>query len=251
MRLLVSVSNGAEAASALAGGADIIDAKDPNRGALGAVTLGALAQIRDACGGRVPLTAALGDRTAEGDVEQSAAAFASAGASLVKIGFADAVSPGAIDAVLRAAMRGVAAAAPEASGVVAVAYADAERVSAAAPHDVLAAAARVGVAGILLDTADKHGPGLRALMSPDALNRWIAASRDAGLIVAIAGKLSAEDIGWLALMDVDIAGVRGAACEGGRTGAISTPRVSMLRARCGAVSPPRAPLRSHPLAAHG
>ena len=36
MQLLVSVSDGDEAAAALAGGADIIDAKDPVAGPLGA-----------------------------------------------------------------------------------------------------------------------------------------------------------------------------------------------------------------------
>ncbi len=37
MRLLVSVANAADAAAALAGGADLIDAKDPAGGALTAV----------------------------------------------------------------------------------------------------------------------------------------------------------------------------------------------------------------------
>ena len=54
MRLLVSVTSAAEASAALAGGADVIDAKDPRRGALGAVspqTLRAiLAAVDDARG---------------------------------------------------------------------------------------------------------------------------------------------------------------------------------------------------------
>jgi uncharacterized protein (UPF0264 family) len=45
MRLLVSVANGDEAAAALAGGADIIDAKDPAAGPLGAVTIDVLLEI--------------------------------------------------------------------------------------------------------------------------------------------------------------------------------------------------------------
>ena len=39
MQLLVSVTDAIEAAAALDGGADIIDAKDPASGALGAVTV--------------------------------------------------------------------------------------------------------------------------------------------------------------------------------------------------------------------
>ena len=38
MKLLVSVSNADEAFAAVEGGADIIDAKDPSRGALGPVS---------------------------------------------------------------------------------------------------------------------------------------------------------------------------------------------------------------------
>ena len=45
MRLLVSVSSAAEASAALAGGADVIDAKDPLAGALGAVSADVLREI--------------------------------------------------------------------------------------------------------------------------------------------------------------------------------------------------------------
>ena len=45
MRLLVSVRSEEEARAALAGGAEIIDAKEPSRGALGAVEIGVLREI--------------------------------------------------------------------------------------------------------------------------------------------------------------------------------------------------------------
>ena len=88
MRLLVSVSNPLEALAAIEGGADIIDAKDPQRGPLGPVTAEMLIRISDACRERAPLTAALGDASLEPDVAAFAARFASAGADLVKLGFA-------------------------------------------------------------------------------------------------------------------------------------------------------------------
>ena len=47
MRLLVSVRSAAEVAAALAGGADIIDAKEPSRGGLGAVDPEDLEAIAD------------------------------------------------------------------------------------------------------------------------------------------------------------------------------------------------------------
>ena len=48
MHLLVSVRNAEEAAAALAGGADVIDAKDPAAGALGPVPVQVFREIRTA-----------------------------------------------------------------------------------------------------------------------------------------------------------------------------------------------------------
>ena len=45
MRLLVSVVSAEEARSALAGGADIVDVKDPGEGSLGAPAPGALSDV--------------------------------------------------------------------------------------------------------------------------------------------------------------------------------------------------------------
>jgi len=61
MRLLVSVRGPVEARAAVAGGADVIDAKDPARGALGPVRLDQLAAIRRVVGAARPVSAALGD----------------------------------------------------------------------------------------------------------------------------------------------------------------------------------------------
>ncbi|MBM3821162.1 MAG: hypothetical protein FJW14_19395, partial [Acidimicrobiia bacterium] len=61
MRLLVSVADAIDAAAALDGGADIIDAKDPRAGALGAVPLTVFREIHARVGGMRPVSAALGD----------------------------------------------------------------------------------------------------------------------------------------------------------------------------------------------
>ena len=81
---------------------------------------------------------------------------------------------------------------------------------------------------MLLDTADKHGPGLRALITPAALAEWVTTAHDAGLRVALAGQLSIDDLEFVKDAGADIAGVRGAACEGGRTGRIGSERVRLL-----------------------
>ena len=238
--LLVSVSCAVDAAAALAGGADIVDAKDPVAGALGAVTLPTFRAIHAAVGGARPVTAALGDATDEPTVEATAGAFAAAGAALVKVGFAGvtdvdrAAALGA--AAVRGAARGSAARGSAArggalgAGVVLVAYADGDRVGSLDPAALVGVAVAAGARGVLLDTADKGGPGLLGCASIEVLVRWVGEAHAAGLLVALAGRLTPDDVARLLALAPDVVGVRGAACDGGRTGRVSTARVRALRA---------------------
>src|SRR4051812_451644 len=136
MRLLVSVTDAVEAATALDGGADVIDAKDPSSNALGAVSLETLRGIARTVGSLRLLTAALGDAADEASIEREAYAFAAAGAQLVKVGFAGISSQARLATLLSAAIRGARMANEQGgrrdgeqpvrhAGVVAVAYADA------------------------------------------------------------------------------------------------------------------------------
>jgi uncharacterized protein (UPF0264 family) len=225
MQLLVSVADPLDASAALDGGADIIDAKDPASGALGAVALDVFRDIHARVSGARLVTAALGDAIDESHVERTAGVYARAGARLVKIGFAGVTSRTRVAALLAATRDGAA----DHAGVIATAYADADRVASLDPFQVVDAAAAAGVTGILLDTADKQGPGLRQLMSSARLRSWVAAARDARLLVAVAGKLTAGDLGFVDDAGADIVGVRGAACDDGRTGRIVPARVHELR----------------------
>jgi uncharacterized protein (UPF0264 family) len=241
MKLLVSVRDAAEAAAARAGGADIIDAKEPASGALGAVDPATFHHIVAAVGDARPVTAALGDALDEAAVERTADAYARAGATLVKIGFAGVASRRRVVSLLAAARGGAAGHA----GVVATAYADADRVASPDPFAVVDAAAAAGATGVLLDTADKHGPGLPGLMSAATLFSWVSAARDARLLVALAGRLTLDDFGFVRDAGADIVGVRGAACDGGRTGRIAAARVHALRlavSRRSAPAPAPAPV---------
>ena len=224
MRLLVSVATPDEAAAALAGGADVIDAKDPTF-ALGAVPLQVLQQIHVTCAGMRPVTAALGDANDEAAVDRAARLMTAAGASLVKIGFAGITDCARVSVLLTSAVRATRA---QGGGIVAVAYADADRAASLAPEAFPEIAARAGATGVLLDTADKQGLGLRALMSPLALAAWVTRARDARLVVALAGKLQADDLAFVRDAGADIAGVRGAACDGARTGRVSAEKVRQL-----------------------
>ena len=235
MRLLVSVRDAGEAAAALAGGADIIDAKEPLAGALGPVAHHVFREICAAVGSTRPVSAALGDavdahaavvqtfRSAvNNSIEEAARDFAVAGATFVKIGFQNDTR---MESLLRAAVQGANA---TACGVIGVVYADSNVDSRVA----LQAIRRAGAAGMLLDTADKQGPGLRQLMTPSMLARLVADAHDAGLLVAVAGQLTADDLPFARDAGADIAGVRGAACDKERTSRVSADKVRMLHAVC-------------------
>ena len=234
MRLLISVADAAEASEALVGGADIIDAKDSLAGALGAVSVEALREIHAAVAGTRPVTAALGEASWEAAIERAAAAFTEAGATVVKVGFSGISSTARAAALVAAAVRGAKTGSGDRAGVVAVAYADADRVASLAPADLTKVAAHSGADGLLIDTADKRGPGLLRLVEPDALATLVAQAHEAGLFVVLAGKLTADDLPIARAAGADIAGVRGAACDGGRTGRVAVRKVRLLRSLCAA-----------------
>jgi len=229
MRLLVSVTCADEAVEAASGGAHIIDAKDPSAGALGAVRLESFRAIRAAVPDDAVLSAALGDAAGRAETGRLAEAFASLGARFVKIGFAGVVEKRVAE-LMECAVRGCQRGATTA-GVIAVAYADASRVCAVDARALVQVAADVGAHGVLVDTADKSGPGLTALWGMTQLADWVAAVHELRLVASVAGKLSLDDIDLVRHAGADIAGVRGAACVGGRLGRVSSARVRELGAR--------------------
>ena len=222
MQLLVSVRNAAEAAAALEGGADIVDAKEPLHGALGRVTDAVLATIGARVRGRAPVSVALGDFGSD-DVAHGAAAAARAGAAFVKVGFAG-CGRGLVADEVRAATESIGPAA-----LVLVAYADYDRACAPSPDRLLSLALETKAAGILLDTFDKHGAGLTTLMTQRALSNFVSTAKRAGQFVAVAGKLTADDVVRMWDTGADIVGIRGAACEDGRDGTVTVGRVRTIR----------------------
>ena len=222
MRLLISVRNASEATAALAGGADIIDAKEPLNGPLGAVSSDALHKIAATVGNAAPVSAALGDLW-EQDLVDRAVAARRAGVSFVKIGFAGMRRRQRLHEEVLSIAR---AARP--SALVLVAYADFDVANAPAPLEVLTLAAHLNPAGILLDTCDKGGAGLTSLMHACTLATFVSRAKETGCFVAIAGKLTFEDIETMHDVGPDVIGLRGAACDGGRGGVVTSARVRAL-----------------------
>lgn len=218
-RMLASVTGVAEAEVALAGGADVIDLKDPSRGALGAVHPAIVRETVAAIGGRRAVSAVTGDLPMEPErVAAAAREMATAGVDYVKIGF----FPGG-DAV--ACIRALAPLAPR-TRLIAVLFAD------RSPDlSLLECLAGAGFAGVMLDTQDKSDGRLLSHMDLPRLHRFVASCRDLGLEAGLAGSLETPDIPRLLVCAPDLLGFRGALCgPGGRTAAIDLARVRAVRA---------------------
>jgi (5-formylfuran-3-yl)methyl phosphate synthase len=233
MQLLVSVRSAAEVGPALGGGADIIDAKEPSRGSLGSVSPATLAEILVLVPARCPFSIALGDLASPEEVTTRIASLElplRPAPTYLKLGFAGVRSPEMVTRILASA---VAAAGEKgfATLVVAVAYADAARAGSLAPDLILSRAHDAGAAGVLLDTHMKDGTGLLGWLDPPALASWVVSARREGLLTALAGALTLENMNTVPVAGADVVGVRGAACEGGRGGHVTAARVRALRHR--------------------
>ena len=204
MRLLVSVVSAAEARSALAGGADIIDVKDPSEGALGAPAPRVVSEVARVVGGAAPISVALGDLP---DPRQAAAL---AGVAYVKVGLRGAAGLDRAVAMISA----VADAVGPHTAVIAATYADAHTLDPPAldPGRLPELVERTGIAGALVDTFLKDGRGLYAWLSATALAELVERTHTAGGTFAVAGQLR---LGELRRVDADVVGVRSAVCRGG------------------------------------
>src|ERR1700694_2634032 len=220
MRLLVSVRDVRDAQAAVLGGAEIVDAKDPRRGALGPVTPRALARIRAVVPPGIPVSAALGGAAA---AEWAGPRGGGVGVAYVKVGLRDVKDA---EHARARAQRAATRAAEAGAELVLVAYAAAPPAGsppALAAPDIAAA---VGARGVLLDTAFKDRGGLFDILDVARVAQWLAAARatGAGLFTALAGSLGEPGLRTALALGADIVGVRGAACDGGRVGSASGPR---------------------------
>jgi FolB domain-containing protein len=216
--MLASVTNPAEAEAVRAGGADIIDLKDPAKGALGVLDAAVAADIVRSVGKRRPVSAAAGAALgAPWVLVDAVAAMAATGVDYVKVGF----SPGKAGADCVRALR------PHASNtkIVGVLFAD------GAPDlDMLALMANNGFTGAMLDTAKKGAGRLLDHMDVAALDRFIDRCRENGLTSGLAGSLEPPDVPRLLPLQPNYLGFRGSLCQGrAREAAIDAASVRIIR----------------------
>jgi uncharacterized protein (UPF0264 family) len=216
--LLVSVRSVAEAAAALAGGAAVIDVKEPRRGALGRAPDSTIAAVRAWVGNRRPVSAALGE------LVDGPAPLPGLGLAFAKWGLARCLDL----ADWKSQLIHIAKQQRD-SEAVAVSYADWGKARAPGPNDVCDFACRHRWGVFLLDTWEKNGSTLLDWLPVAAIDRLCQQCRQAGIRVALAGSLGSEEIRRLREVQPDWFAVRGAACRGRRrTSVVDADRVRAL-----------------------
>lgn len=221
--LLVSVRSAAEALTALAGGADVIDVKEPTRGSLGPADLATIAEVVRAVAGRAPVSAAAGEL---GD--WPAAAWPGpvpAGVALVKFGLAGCGTIADWPTRWRQAITALAGDARP----VAVAYADWRTAAAPDPQQVLAEAVALGCPALLVDTWDKSSGTLLDHWPPEELAQFVRQVDARHLASVLAGSLSGDALRAATHLGPRLIAVRGAVCDAGRNGHVSLSRMQTVR----------------------
>jgi len=216
---LASVTDADEAMIAHRAGADLIDAKNPSAGALGALPLATISAIRRALPEDAILSATVGDLPCLPDVLTAAAkATLLAGADYVKVG----IFPGGLpqDSIARLGALG--------SGrgrIVGLLLADR-----APDFGLIAAMADAGFAGVMLDTADKSAGALPDVMDLGAIESFVREAHMRGIFSGLAGALRLAHIAPLVRLNPDVLGFRGALCANeNRTGRIDAASLAAIR----------------------
>jgi dihydroneopterin aldolase len=195
------VRNANEAAQALAAGADIIDLKDPDSGALGALNAEDTRQVLQMVNGRVPVSATVGEdhHTLDALLDPIRLRIA-LGVDVVKISVSDLFYRDDF-------MHEVSSLASGQTRLVAVFFADSEP-----DFGLLPRLHQAGCWGAMLDTRYKHKNLLQNRTS-DYLRHFIALCGQYGLETGLAGSLQPQDIDKLAKINATYLGFRGGVCE--------------------------------------
>ncbi len=153
MKLLISPANVKEAAEAIAGGADIMDVKNPQEGALGANFPWVIKQIKELAPKNVEVSCALGDvPNLPGSVSLAALGAATLGVDYVKVGLYGFKTAKEAVYLLENVNRAAKECNPKIK-VAAAGYADAQRIDSLNPLQIPEIASKAHVDVAMIDTA--------------------------------------------------------------------------------------------------
>ena len=219
--MLASVRNLEEAVMVYQGGADIIDLKEPNEGALGAAPLTEIHRVVDDLWEKCVISATIGDLPADQvKINEKVMQTAETGVDYVKVGmFSERHIESCLPNLIHCANKGIA--------IIAVFFADMEF-----DIDLAIAAARdARLKGVMLDTARKGSGGLLTHKNIMQLEYFVNRARQNDLLTGLAGSLSTEDISTLLKVSPDYVGFRTALCDSNiRAGSLNEQAIQTVRA---------------------
>ena len=211
---------------------DVIDVKEPDRGALGFVENPRLCDILR----RIPSTR--WSSVAMGELNEWIAKWGSESVTnsneyatsvlgklscpppkFAKLGLSHVSSNGAGDWVF--AWQSWASLLPKGTRPVGVAYADHEHCSAPSIVEVIRASAKLNCPFVLIDTFDKTLGSVFDLIPMGELRNHLSLIRALNMRSVLAGSVSVENLGSAFELCPDIIAVRGAVCAGARTSTIT------------------------------
>jgi len=221
--MLASVNSLQEAQLALDAEVDIIDLKQPSKGALGALEIDLIKTIVTAINGVCPISATIGDLPMQPDsVFKAVDDMVNTGVDYVKIGF---FPDGDWLATLQKLHSHTDLWQQQRTGLIAVLFADTQP-----DLTILSTLKNSGFKGVMLDTMDKQKGSLTQVMAPVTITQFVKLTRQHQLLCGLAGSLKADDIAKLMPLNPDYLGFRGALCnQHNRTAQLSQSAVIKIK----------------------
>ena len=200
---LASVQSLEEARTLLPALPDILDMKDPSKGALGALSVELVSSIVSLIDKRCLTSATVGDLPMDAKViGEAMIAMVATGVDYVKIGiFPD-------DKLIDCIQQLETVVKKLEKPVIAVLFADKNP-----DLELIAYLKESGFSGVMIDTAIKNGKGLRDHWELTKIIAFVEQVEQKGMICGLAGALKIEDIAELKSLKADYLGFRSALCE--------------------------------------
>lgn len=218
-KMLASVCDLEEALIAKMTKVDMIDLKQPSKGALGALPIELVREIVAALGKQCLTSATIGDLPLIPEIIcPTILTMSKTGVSYIKVGFFD-------NNDWHKALAELSKLAQQNIQLIAVLFADTDP-----DLSYLPAIKNAGFKGVMLDTVFKGNGSLLRHMSDMQLKQFVQQAKELGLISGLAGSLTLEDVSLLMPYQADYLGFRSALCNhNDRTTALEVALVTQLQ----------------------
>ncbi|MCK4840905.1 MAG: (5-formylfuran-3-yl)methyl phosphate synthase [Methylococcales bacterium] len=216
--MLASVNSLEEAQLIINTTIDIIDLKQPEQGALGALSTDTVTQIVQFVNQQKPISATIGDLPMQADLVYNAVtAMTKTGVDYIKIGFFP-------DGDWQSIITSLGTITQQGHRLIAVLFADTQP-----DLNTLKQLKKAGFIGVMLDTMNKSKGSLLQVMPLTKIDEFVTLARHHQLLCGLAGSLKQQDISKLMPFNADYLGFRGALCENhNRTAQLNNDAINLI-----------------------